>query len=414
MARTPHRLAALGSILTLLALVALREPAIAQGGTPATASVAVPATPVGDQLTWVLDQLNGDAAALTETEIAERFDPLFLIPLPAPALLGLMQETATQYGPFTLTGFAYPPTETGATALVRTGDGMAAAITITVAAEPPHRISRLEFGEPPPPESPDGRRVDIGGRSLYLECAGEGSPTVVLEGGVAPDWAAVQPQVAGQIRVCSYDRPDAPQTRSDPTSDRTAQQVVDDLHALLTAAGEAGPYVLVGHSLGGLYVQLYAYQYPEEVAGLVLVDPTPEEFTPRLVALLRSLGTPIPEQPSGPVTVEQVTMEQVREARAGGPLPQVPLVVISHGLSASAEERPPGWPVEQEEALFRQLHEELVASVPGARHVIAEASTHNVHQEQPDLVIAAITDVVDAARDPASWATPSATPAPGG
>jgi pimeloyl-ACP methyl ester carboxylesterase len=326
-------------------------------------------------------------------------------------LIGLLQETAAQYGPFALTGFAYPPTGTGAIALVTGGDGSVAAITVVVEAEPPHRISRLEFGAPPPPESATGERVDIGGRSLYLECTGEGSPTVVLEGGVVPDWAAVQPEVASQTRVCSYDRPDSPESRSDPTSDRTAQEVVDDLHALLTAAGEAGPYVLVGHSLGGIYVQLYAYQYPEEVAGLVLIDPTPEEFTPGLIELLTSLGTPIPEEPPAPVTIEQVTMEQMREARASGPLPAVPMVLLSHGMPPVAEERPPGWPVEEEEALFQRLHLEIVASVPGARHVIAEESKHDIQNEQPDLVIAAITDVVAAVRDPASWATPSATPA---
>lgn len=76
---------------------------------------------------------------------------------------------------------------------------------------------------------------------------------MVLEGGVAFDWETVQPQVASQTWVCSYDRPDSPQSRIDLTPDRTAQQVVDDLHALLTAVGETGPYALVGHSLGGIW-----------------------------------------------------------------------------------------------------------------------------------------------------------------
>ena len=413
MARIPHPFPALGLILTLLALVSLSgTPVLAQQGTPPSASVAVPNTPVGDQLSWVLDTLNSGGGELTEAEIADRFAPLFLVPFPAPMLIGLLQETAAQYGPFELTGFAYPPIDTGAIALVTARGGMAAAITVVVEPESPHRISRLEFGEPPPPPSATGERIDIGGRLLYVECTGEGSPTVVLEGGVALDWAAVQPAVASQTRVCSYDRPDSPQSRSDPTADRTAQQVVDDLHALLTGAGETGPYVLVGHSMGGLYVQLYAYQYPEEVAGLVLVDPTPEEFAPGLVELLTSLGTPVPE-PTGPVTVEQVSMEQMREARASGPLPEVPMVLLSHGVPPAAEERPPGWPVAEEEALFRRLQIEIVASVPGARHVVAEESKHDIHQEQPDLVIAAITEVVMAVRDPASWATPSATPSAG-
>jgi pimeloyl-ACP methyl ester carboxylesterase len=102
--------------------------------------------------------------------------------------------------------------------------------------------------------------------------------------------------VAGVTRVCGYDRPDAPASHSDPTPIRTAQEVVDDLRALLAAAGEPGPYVLVGHSLGGLYVQLFAYRHPDEVAGLVLVDPTPEGFAERLDILeAAQWGTPPPE-----------------------------------------------------------------------------------------------------------------------
>jgi hypothetical protein len=106
-------------------------------------------------------------------------------------------------------------------------------------------------------------------------------------------------------------------------------------------------------------------------------------------------------------------MEQMREARATGPLPAVPMVLLSHGVAPTAQERPPGWPVEAEEALFQRLHLELVASVPGARHVIAGESRHDIHQEQPDLVIAAIVEVVGAARDPATGATPAAWPSPG-
>jgi pimeloyl-ACP methyl ester carboxylesterase len=367
----------------------------------------MPDTPVGNQLTWVLEEFNGGAGDLTEGEVADRFDPLFLVALPAPVLIGLIQDTAAQYGPFVFTGFAYSPLDTGAVALVTASGGMAAAITLTVGPDQPHRITRLEFGEPPPPPTANGRRVDIGDRSLYLECTGEGSPTVILEGGITSDWAAVAPQVANVTRTCSYDRPESPQSRSDPTSDRTAQQVVDDLRALLEAAGETGPYVLVGHSMGGLYVQLYAYQHPDEVAGLVLVDPTPEEFTPRLIELLTSLGTPVPE-PTGPVTIEQQSMDQMRSARATGALPEVPMVVISHGVAASPEERPPGWPIAEEEVLFQQLQMDIVRLVPGARHVVAEESRHDIHQEQPDLVIVAITDVVAAVRDPVSWATPSA------
>src|SRR5882724_6608879 len=131
-----------------------------------------------------------------------------------------------------------------------------------------------------------GGLVDIGGgRKIYLKCQGTGSPAVVLVGGrmaSADDWSvadksapAVFPQVAKFTRVCAYDRPGTPvgekPSRSDPVPQpTTAKDAVADLHALLSAAGETGPYVLVGHSYGGLVVKLYARTYPKDVAGLVL------------------------------------------------------------------------------------------------------------------------------------------------
>ena len=147
--------------------------------------------------------------------------------------------------------------------------------------------------------------VDIGGRSLYLECHGTGSPTVILEAGYrasARYWSddllhpeasrtMVLPAVAETTRVCAYDRPgtyasigedDFP-SRSDAIAQpRTAPEVVTDLHALLQAAGIPGPYVLAAHSLGGLFARLYASTYPDEVIGLVLVD----AYSERLESLL--------------------------------------------------------------------------------------------------------------------------------
>ena len=130
--------------------------------------------------------------------------------------------------------------------------------------------------------------VDIGsGRKMYLKRSGRGSPTVVLVGGLrasAEDWSisnkskpTVFAEVAKFTRVCAWDRPGTPvgekPSRSDPISQpTTAKDAVADLHALLSAAGDAGSYVLVGHSYGGLIVRLYASTYPKEVSGLVLID----------------------------------------------------------------------------------------------------------------------------------------------
>jgi pimeloyl-ACP methyl ester carboxylesterase len=399
----------LGLVLTTALLLVGAALASAQDATRA----AIPVSPVDEQLAWVLAQLNGDAASLTEADLVAHLAPRFLAEMPAPVVLDLIRQTAAGYAPITLTGFAYPPTPTGAIALVTAGTGEQGALALTVEAEPPHRITRLELSEPPAPPSPTGRRVDVGGRSLFLDCSGTGNPTVVLEGGLSTDWAAVQPAVASFTRVCSYDRPDSPASHSDPTPLRSAQEVVDDLRALLTAAGEVGPYVLVGHSLGGLYVQLYAYQHPDEVAGLVLVDPTPEDFAVRLDVLEAELfGTPPPgtgaADPSLPPSAEATSFAQMRAAREGGSLRPMPLIVLTHGRSPDPSERPPGWPIEDEERILRELHGELARLVPNGRHIVAEDSGHDVHKDQPELVAEAIRAVVTGVRDPSTWATPVA------
>jgi pimeloyl-ACP methyl ester carboxylesterase len=377
-------------------------------GTP---SIEIPATPAGGQLSWVLAQLNGGAATLTETDLAAHFAPAFLAAFPV-SLLDLLQQTASQYAPIIVTGFPFPPTATGVVAEVDLVTGEHGAVYLAVEATPPHRITRLDLAEAPAPATATGRRVRIGERALYLDCRGRGGPTVVLEGGTTRDWISVQTEVATTSRVCAYDRPDSPGSRSDPTPERTAQEVVDDLVALLAASGEPGPYVLVGHSMGGLYVQLFAYQHPNEVAGLVLVDPTPEEFGTRLTELVASLGTPAPARPlEAPPTPQETSFGQMREARVGSAHPSVPLVVLTHGRADDPAERPPGWPLADEERIWRELHEELAHRIPHGRHVVAEGTGHDIHQEQPELVIESIRSVVAAVRDPITWTTPAANPA---
>jgi len=141
------------------------------------------------------------------------------------------------------------------------------------------------------------------------------------------------------------------------------------------------------------------------VGGLVLVDPTHEEFSARLRDALVALGTPVPLAPHEP-GVDELSFAQMREARASGPFPPMPLIVISHGRSADPSERPPGWPTVEEERIWRELHAELARMVPDGRHVIAETSGHDIPQEQPELVVSAIQAVITAGRDPSDWATP--------
>jgi pimeloyl-ACP methyl ester carboxylesterase len=119
-----------------------------------------------------------------------------------------------------------------------------------------------------------GQLVDVGGHKLFIACSGTGSPTVVLEGGLGQGsdyFALIAREVATTARVCTYDR--AGHGRSDPTTGpQDGMAIARDLHALLAASGNQGPYILAGHSAGGAYVPFFAAEYPGEVAGLVLLD----------------------------------------------------------------------------------------------------------------------------------------------
>src|SRR6185503_1985905 len=126
---------------------------------------------------------------------------------------------------------------------------------------------------------PPGKMVDIGGYKLHINCSGKGGPTVVMIAGGGDfsfDWSLVQPKVAQFTRVCSYDRAGLAWSDPGPTP-RTMRQDAYELHRLIEAAHIKAPYVLIGHSLGGLIARVYEEQYPDEVAGMVLVDPTHED-----------------------------------------------------------------------------------------------------------------------------------------
>jgi pimeloyl-ACP methyl ester carboxylesterase len=143
-----------------------------------------------------------------------------------------------------------------------------------------------------------GQQMEVGGRNLHIYCMGEnvdGRPTVILEtlsGGISAYWGWVQPDIAAVTRVCSYDR--AGRGWSDPASEPlTLQGTTSDLHALLQAAGVPPPYVLAGHSIGGLYARQFAADYPGEVTGVALVDsahPLQFERNPELLAAMETFS----------------------------------------------------------------------------------------------------------------------------
>jgi len=152
----------------------------------------------------------------------------------------------------------------------------------------------------------EGRSIPLGpkspGVSLNLNCTGSGSPTVILDTGLgvpAAGWDLVQPSVAQFTRVCSYDRAGYGWSTAGPMP-RTSDQIVKELHALLTAAGEKPPYILVAHSFGGFNVRLYTAQYPNDIVGLVLVDTSHEDqnnyLPPSLKAVMKNYSTELESQ----------------------------------------------------------------------------------------------------------------------
>jgi pimeloyl-ACP methyl ester carboxylesterase len=369
----------------------------------------VPATPAGDQLAWVLAQLNGDASNLRETDVVRRFSAEYLESSePAPQVVEALRQTARERGPLTFVGFAQPARADMVVALVRTRQGEPAAVRVQVEREGAGRIVNLELGGAPPvvvAEGPFSGAFDVGGRKLFLRCTGEGGPTVVLEGGTTADWFDFQNRLAATTRVCSYDRATAAWSRSDPVATpRTAGDVVADLRAVLSAAGVPGPYVLAGHSNGGFFVQLYAVLHPEEIAGVVLIDAVHVDYHDRRQALLERLGPPPGDGRGGPpprpafldperkFLLDQ-SVAQLRSARQGSRFPLVPLVVLSHGRPSPGD-YPPGSPQRADEQLWWDLQADLARLVPAARHVVVEASGHDIPAESPDAVLDAIGQVL--------------------
>ena len=288
-------------------------------------------------------------------------------------------------------------------------------------------------GEAPAPTD-IARTFDVGGgRSMYLECSGTGSPTVVLVSGQrssALEWhtsesASTPPatpvfdELARTGRVCAYDRPGTVVgdsfSRSDPAPQPTdAARSVTDLHGLLAAAGEPGPFVLVGHSIGGTIVRLYAATHPDDVSGMVLIDVASEFLqegeTPEQWAIQRRLmrvdAAEILDSVAEYPDIETWDLDATfAELRAAPSLRPMPLVVLS-----ADEQLGPSFPaliasgavpadvpadfgavvdVAQAHAQAR-----LAELVPGAVHITETHSGHEIHLVQPQLVTDAARDVI--------------------
>jgi len=302
---------------------------------------------------------------------------------------------------------------------------------------------------------PPGKLVDIGGRKMHIDCRGTGSPTVILESGLGTggttDWTLVHDEIAGFTRTCAYDR--AGIMWSDPKdSPQDAAAVTEDLHKLLKGAGISDSLILVGHSIGGPYTRTYVGKYGEQVAGLVMVDPSHPDQIARLGKVVsvdvhpKQSSTLIhtakalawtglvrfvisrSEPPKLRTETEtrrlhdamaksaayastsikgaaseldgfDRTMDQARAVHSFGNRPLIVLTAMAplkpeqlEGLKLKAEE---GGRFKQE---WKQLHTEQAAFSTRGRQQIVPDATHYIQVDRPEVVIAAVREVVDEVR----------------
>jgi pimeloyl-ACP methyl ester carboxylesterase len=244
------------------------------------------------------------------------------------------------------------------------------------------------------------KNVDVGGHSLRMLISGHGSPAVVFESGGSPadggpleDWELVQPAIGKVTTAVSYDR--AGIAWSAPASEpRDARLVARELHTALAGAHVPPPYVLVGHSFGGPLIRVFAGMYPDEVAGLVLIDPTQEEFINWNDA--RQTNQIVRQDDEGKDI--RVSLEEAHESRVPAGVPVTLITAMGPRVFPSFIAEKDRQEFKVIKPMWLKFHNEWVEKVPDAKHIVTLDSGHMVQFEQPDLVINSILEIVQQGR----------------
>jgi pimeloyl-ACP methyl ester carboxylesterase len=296
--------------------------------------------------------------------------------------------------------------------------------------------------------SPIGKLIDVGGHRLHIYAAGKGSPAVVFESGGGSwslDWHLVQAEVAKFTRACSYDRAGFGWSESGPKP-RTSLQIATELHTLLEKSEVEKPCILVGASFGGHTVRLFAKNYPDEVAGIILLDARHEAIDSKMppawkkmesagkgmnqVMLLASkagvlnlLGRTMGEKAAPPIVSKlpaelrpmylsvgyqskyfQSNLDELaaisesdRQVSASGSLGSLPLIVVRHGIPDLFARMPADQAVKAEQ-VWQELQADLARLSSNSQLLVAEKSGHGIQTDQPELVVAAIRQMTETVR----------------
>jgi pimeloyl-ACP methyl ester carboxylesterase len=246
------------------------------------------------------------------------------------------------------------------------------------------------------PSAPEDTMVDVGGHKLHIVCQGTGSPAVLIETGAGESVSAfngLQPALAATNRTCVYERAGNGTSEASP-SPRTAQQISDELQVLIENTPIPIPFVLLSHSLGGMYAQLFAAEHATEIAGLVFLDPRTAEYqlsyrthlTPdELAADAADTAQVIKTDPAGPeIAAVDVSAAQVK---AKGTIPPFPTIVLTAGVPFPGQS-------ESDLTFWRSTHENLAAQSPKSAWRIVDGAEHDIWRTHETAVLEAVASVV--------------------